>query len=167
MSELSKKAIEAGIIPQQAVKLMQFWKSIPEDMPEHELQSLTEGALLKHLVEIETLLEKESVLPEMRETDLNLSRLYFENRKLCNIQVTRQLSFSVYGAYLEHRNAIVFAIVELRPEQLNVVAARGNVVSVDSVRYLLDDVEIRFLGERPEYIVCKVRRLEDADVPNV
>ena len=167
MSELSKKAIEAGIIPQQAVRLMQFWRSLPEDMPEHELQSLTEVAILEQLGEIEALLEKESVLPEMRETDLDLSRTFMENRNGHQVQVTKTLTFSVYCAYIESLNSVVFALSELDQRHAATVTAVGNVVFVGDVRYAIVDAEIRYLGEIPEYVVCRVRRLEHADVSNV
>lgn len=159
MSDLSKKAIEAGIIPQQAIKLLKLWQSLPDDMPESEKASLTEAELLTHLREMEALLDNERVLPELRETDLSLSMMFMENRKLCNVQVTTRLSFSVYAAYIAKYSSIVFALSDLNGMDGSTVTATGNVVYMDGKSYLVEDVESRYLGERLEYLVCKVRSM--------
>lgn len=157
MSDLSKKAIEAGVIPQQAIKMLKFWRSLPDDMPDTEKQALTEAELLTHLKEMEALLDGENVLPELRETDLGLSKLYMENRKLCNIQVTTKLSLSLYAAYVAKYSSVVFAVSDLQDIDVDIVTAIGNVVHVDGAQFVIEDTERRFLGERLEYLVCKVR----------
>jgi len=128
-------------------------------MPETERQALTEAELLAHLKEMEVLLDSEKVLPELRETDLSLSKLYMENRRLCNIQVTTKLSLSLYSAYVAKYSSVVFAVSDLQSMDADMVTASGNVVHVGEEQFVIEDTERRFLGERLEYLVCKTRRI--------
>jgi len=128
-------------------------------MPETERQALTEAELLAHLKEMEVLLDSEKVLPELRETDLSLSKLYMENRQLCNIQVTTKLSLSLYSAYVAKYSSVVFAVSDLQSMDADMVTASGNVVHVGEEQFVIEDTERRFLGERLEYLVCKTRRI--------
>lgn len=69
--ELTRKVIEAGIVPAQAVKQLKAWKMLPEDMPEEEKAAATEQELLGFVKEIGTLLEEDQEMPELRETMLD------------------------------------------------------------------------------------------------
>jgi hypothetical protein len=93
-----------------------------------------------------------------------LSLQFMENRKLVNIHVTKTLSVSVYAAYVEKHGCVVFALNDLGDMKVHthIVTANGNVITSGESRLVIEGTESRFLGERLEYLVCKVRRLENA-----
>jgi hypothetical protein len=159
MSELTKKAIEAGIIPRQAIQLLKLWQSLPDDLPEETLQAKTEEQVRKILAELEELIDKERVLPEMRETDLSLAREYMEKRTPCSVQVTKQLSFSAHAASIAGH--IVFAVEDIHPRYAQYVTEPGNVIKFpeEDESYVLEDSEPRYRDSKIEYYVCRVRRL--------
>ena len=167
MSELTRKAIEAGIIPKQAIQLMKMWQALPDDMPEEAKKERTERQLLDQVKELEELLEEDQELPEMRETDLNLGKEY-ETKRTVTVQV-RLASQTLRMAVLSDRTRqgkFIFSASDLKQEHMTLVSRRGNIIEYDGQDFMITTVEPMYTGENLSFYLCTVEK-KNAELSNM
>ena len=155
--ELTRKVIEAGIIPAQAVKQLKAWRMLPDDMPEEEKAAATEQELLGFVAEIGDLLEKDQEMPELRETMLDIPRM-FQVAHVATVvyeQGGQRLSVSV--RYVE--DSMGRYIFENVPPYGEVAARVGNQFKAKDTVWEITEVEPLYLGEtrEPRYYRCAVQ----------
>jgi hypothetical protein len=83
--ELTQKIIEAGIVPEQAVKQLKAWRQLPEDTPEEEQQQITQDLVMDFVERIAELIDAEGELPELRETMPGLEARFESKSEECMI----------------------------------------------------------------------------------
>lgn len=158
--ELTRKVIEAGIIPSQAVKQLKAWRMIPDDAPEEEKAAVTEEQLLGFVKEIEDLLEEGQEMPEMRETMLDLPR-QFLSAKIAQVVVRMEgrQNLNLDVQYVE--DAMGRYILENAPKYGELAARVGNQVRFkeDGGVFEITEVEPLYHGEtrEPGYYRCAVQ----------
>lgn len=159
-SELTRKVIEAGIVPAQAVKQLKAWRMLPEDLPEEAKAAATEQELLGFVEEIGTLLEKDQELPEMRETMMDLPRQFLSAKQATVVVYIGSAGgqrVTIDVAYVEDTmGRYIFANT---PPQGEVIARVGNQIRVGGGVFEITEVEPLYHGETrdPAYYRCAVQ----------
>lgn len=159
MRELSVKLIEAGVIPKQAIQLMKLWRSLPEDLPEDERIAQTEEELLKMVMEIETIMEKNDEMSVMKETDLDLDKLIIEEIEIQTVVGAQNLLVSILGGRTRDGKFVINSgRASGSTRQAELAARRGNVVEYHGKSHMILNVEPRYVGDDLEYYVCTVEK---------
>lgn len=83
--ELTQKIIEAGIVPEQAVKQLKAWKQLSDDVPEAEQERVTQELVMDFVGRIAELLEEDGELPELRETMPGLGARFDNKSEDCMV----------------------------------------------------------------------------------
>ena len=159
--ELTRKVIEAGIIPAQAVKQLKAWRMIPDDAPEEEKAATTEEQLLGFVREIDDLLERDQELPEMRETMLDLPRQFLvgANRATVVIQTGSSAGQRLIIDVPYIKDAMGRYIFSNNPPQGEAVARVGNQFKIGDNVFEIIEVEALYHGEtrEPRFYRCAVQ----------
>lgn len=165
--ELTRKVIEAGIVPAHAVKQLKAWRCLPDDMPEEEKQEATQQQLMEFVAEIGDLLEEDSEVPELRETMPEIDTLFDVKSRDCTVVVnmTPQCLTLNIRAMTDRLNCLIF-----RADRYGEMAARvgnqaaigdGRVFEIIEISPLYHDKEISFYR-------CRVQEVPDyAQMPEM
>lgn len=159
--ELTKKVIEAGIVPAQAVKLMKMWKILDEDLPDGAKQEQTENELLEFVSQIGQLLEQTETLPEMKETMLGVTARTFDLKaESCTVILMNytKAEGSVLVRLIEDSQGCYIFKQETREE---IQATKmGNVVWHQGTAMLIIDVLPMYWGDTVQFMRCATRGLD-------
>lgn len=158
--ELLQKAIEAGIVPAQSVKLLQMWRSLPDDLPEAVRVERTQQQLIELVEELGDCMESEQEIPEMRETDPDLDALWEKatvhmlvyRMGLQNLQVT-------IPAVQRRQGDFVFRW--LNAQMAHMIRTGAQITTVDRNVFEITQVSPRYVEDALRYLVCSVQ-----EVPN-
>jgi len=156
--ELSRKVIEAGLVPQQAVRLLKMWGCVDHDMPEAELQEQTQQQLLAFVEEIGELLELEGEIPEIKETDLDLLNLW-------EAAQPRQVKYDFSGQLLtvtlpSVRDRAGGFVFKRGHDQVGaVVRPGGQITSEGGKVFEIVQVEPRYIKDDAAFLVCQVQEV--------
>ena len=170
MKELMKKIIEAGLVPKHTLQMMERWKMVdPREtcsMPSQaELENRTKAQLQAFAEEISELLE-DTTLPEMRETDLVLAHMFKEQPFQVSVDIltgAQRLNISGLAAVKMRDGHVVLRRTGC--EQYIETAARpGNFINCPGGKLEIRSVEVRYLNDVPEFYVCSVMKVSDAEV---
>lgn len=85
--ELVQKIVESGIVPIHAVKQLKSWKQLSPDITEDEQYRVTHQGLLDFVHDIESLLESDGELPELRETVPGIESAFSSKSQACTVVV--------------------------------------------------------------------------------
>jgi len=157
--KLTQKVIEAGIIPAHAVKLLKHWRCVDEDLPDGAAE-VTQQQLLEFVDEIAELLEVESEIPEIRETDLTLRKQLEHSDKRCTAENIPDDVFSC-PAVMDAAGYLVISWVH--SDRIYV----GCFVHYDGKCYRIQEISLVYSGEEPEFLRMVVEEVEDAEVPRL
>jgi hypothetical protein len=152
MRELTKKVIEAGIVPRQSVELMKMWRCVPDDAPDGSTEERTQQQLLEFVDEIAGLLEEEGEMPELRETDLDLDHLVETGRT--EVLVAPYPGQTRYNRMAARTRAGAFVF---KADDVSISLIRpGGCITADGRKFEILNVEPRYLEDRTSYYVCTV-----------
>jgi hypothetical protein len=157
--ELTRKVIEAGIIPAQAVKQMKAWKMLPDDMPEEEKAAATEEELLGFVKEIDELLEKSEEMPEMRETMLD-AHVQFAKGEAKHIRILSDMGGQQMTVELRYvTDSMGRYIIENVVPYAETVARVGSQFRIGEGVFEITEVEALYHGEtrEPRFYRCAVQ----------
>ncbi len=83
---LIQKVIEAGIVPEQSIKLLKMWRLVDPALPDHAvLEEKTQQQLLEFVEQIASILSGETELPELKETMPDVSEMFREHGTPCKV----------------------------------------------------------------------------------
>jgi len=164
MRKLTDKVVEAGIIPENALKLMRMW-GIHENLPDYgQKREQTYGQLLKMVEEIGELLEEKSEIPEIKETDLDIERLFKEHAEMLPISVfIGDRYVDVYMMAAQDRVGR-FIFNRTYTKRAGNIAVPGTRIKKDDVVYEIFEVETRYMADEPTFDVCTVKEVPNAKV---
>ena len=156
---LTKKVVEAGIVPTGAVRLLKMWRSLPDDTPETELEAKTQQELLGMVSEIDNLLEWEREVPELRETDLDLDR-YWTGASIHKLVYQRGLHHVVAYVPAARNRTGEFVLFWAGP-QMEIMVRPGSQITdmKQDVVYEVTQVTVRYVEDQPRYLVCDVQEV--------
>lgn len=156
--ELLQKAIEAGIVPAQSVKLMQMWRSLPDDLPEADRVERTQQQVLELVGELEELLEQDQEIPELRETELDLDVAW---EKAQTVQLTyrmRQQHLVVrLPAGRTRQSGFFFRYVHQNQEVM--IRPGGQIRDRNNEVFEITQVSPRYVEDALRYLVCDVQEV--------
>jgi len=170
MKELSKKIIEAGLVPKHTLQMMEKWKMLdPSDVhavpSKEELESRTKEQLTSFAEEIAGLLE-DTALPECRETDLMLDH-FFQAHAEDTVAVIesgpQRLRIDGLKSVLTRDGHRVLRRKGME-KYIEVAARPGNGLIVGEREYTIQNVEVRYIGDVPEFYSCAVLEIPNAQV---
>lgn len=162
MKELTKKVVEAGLVPRQSLQLLEMWKCIPHsdgtEILDHVVGEKTQEQLLEFVEQIAELLEDEQNMVEMRETELDLRQVIVKNPR--RIRVYPKVSSSEFGSYemvvgKDRSGRLVFPVGGDGRMQES-ACRRGSELDLDGARYMITHVEPRYEGEKLSYYLCNI-----------
>jgi len=155
MSELTRKVAEAGLVTSQSVRLLKMWRCLPDSLPEGEAESKTKEELLHFVQQIESLLDEERDMTEMRETELDLERLLKTDPR--TVFVTDGVDTIEMTVALTRSKQLVFPVGDDGRLQ-EIVCRRGNTLRFGSDEELtvITHVEPRYVGKTLRYYLCDV-----------
>lgn len=164
MRKLTDKVIEAGIIPENAVKLMKMW-GIHEDLPDFvEKKDRTYEQLLQMIEEVGALLEEKSEVPEIKETDLDIEKLFKDGAEMLPVSVF------VGGRYVDIYMMVAkdragrFIFSRTYTKRAGDIAVAGTRIKKDEKVYEVFEVETRYKADEPMFDVCTVKEVPNATV---
>jgi hypothetical protein len=163
MQELTKKLMEAGVIPAQSVALLKKWQALPDAMPEDVKLAQTQEELMRIVDEVAIILEKEDEMPELRETDLDIGYA-LKNAVDTYISVNAGLQQNLsckcrMGLTRDHK--FVFVVSDFNPARDEIFARRGNTITLPSgQRLLITGVEPRYQDKELKYYVLEVEKAD-------
>jgi hypothetical protein len=161
---LIQKVVEAGIIPQQTIKLLQMWRCLPDDLPEVDKQERTQQQLLGFVHEMGKLMEEDQEIPELKETDLDLETTWETQARLCTV-VCRMGSQVLTIRVPAMRNRLGGVVFRCPSHQLETVLRPGTEIDFsDEEVFEVTQVEVRYVETEPRYLVCLVREVPNAEV---
>jgi len=156
---LLQKAIEAGIVPLQSVKLLQMWRSLPEDLSVEQQQERTQQQLLEMVEELDDLLEQDQEIPEIRETELELDDLWEQDARTVNL-VYRM---GVQNLTVRHPAARTrqggFFFRHLHPSMELVLRPGTQITTQDNEVFEVTQVSPRYVEDVVKYLVCDVQEV--------
>lgn len=85
--ELVQKIVESGIVPTHAVKQLKSWRQLSPDITEDEQYRITHQGLLDFVQDIESLLESDGEMPELRETVPGIEAAFGNKSQACTVVV--------------------------------------------------------------------------------
>lgn len=152
-SKLSKKVIEAGLVPKHTLQLMKMWGMVPEDAEEKDLSILGDSSDLNKMAEelvsdIEELVAVERDIPELRETRLDIDDLFEAHKVPVWLEGEQVQSMAAVDLPEPYRDHAIFCM------RLPV----GARFRLDGVGYVVTEVELSFHGKQPKYAICKVHK---------
>lgn len=163
MRKLTDKVVEAGIIPENALKLMKMW-GVQEDLPDFlEKKDHTYAQLLRMVEEIGELLEEKSEVPELKETDLDLERIFKADAEMAMVSVFIGSSYVDIYMLVAQDRAGRFIFSREHTKQDN-IAVPGNKIKLDNVVYEIFEVETRYKADEPTFDVCTCKEVPNATV---
>lgn len=163
MRKLTDKVVEAGIIPDNALRLMKMW-GIHEELPDFvEKKDRTYEQLLKMVEEISELLEAKSEVPELKETDLDLELLFKSKAEMLPVKVFTGERYVDIHMLVAQNRAGQFVFSRLLTDPVT-IAAPGNKLQKDDVWYEIFEVETRYRADEPTFDVCTVKEVPHAKV---
>jgi len=71
MKPLTKKVVEAGLVPRHTLELMKHWQLVPDGAREADVSDADQEKMLEFVRDIAVLLEDEQDIPEIKETVLD------------------------------------------------------------------------------------------------
>jgi len=162
MRDLSKKIVEAGLVPKHTLQLMERWKMLdPVDIhcapSREELESRTKEQFTAFAGEIADLLEETS-LPEMQETDLALEHLFMaraEDTVAIIESGPQRLRIDGLKSVLTRDGHRVLRRKGME-NYIEIIARPGIQLVVGGQGYLIQNVEVRYVGDAPEFYSCAV-----------
>ena len=170
MKELTKKVIEAGLVPKHALQMMEKWKMLdPSEQyaapSKEDLENRTQEQLTSFTEEIAELLE-DSGLPECRETDMTLTQLFQKGAEQTTVRYkSGPQCLSVEGLVSVKTRDGRRVLRRSGAERYVELAARpGNQLLIGNKRYEIRNVEVRYVGDVAEFYSCAVREMDDAEV---
>jgi hypothetical protein len=162
MKRLIEKVIEAGIVPKQAVELAKLW-GVDQLSPDFDSKRQQTEACLAELVrEIVQLIEEESEVPEIRETELDIAQLFKDSavtvrvlpaKNECDAFYSAIAAIDRFGRFVFDRTVIGDGVIEL-----------GARIIKDSRVYEVKSIETRYINDKPVYDVCSVMEVGYADM---
>lgn len=159
-NELTRKIIEAGIVPAHAVKQLKAWRQLPEDTPEEEQQEATQQQLMEFVQEIGDLLEEDSEVPELRETMPEIDALFDIKSRDCVVAVnmTPQTMTINIRAMTDRLDCLIF-----KADRYGELAARvGNQASIgDGKVYEIIEISPLYHGKDVSFYRCRVQEVPD------
>jgi hypothetical protein len=159
--ELQRKVIEAGIVPTQAVRLLQMWRSLPEDLPVEEQEEKTQQQLLELVNDIGDLLEQDEEIPEMRETDFELDTVWDQSAR------TVQLVYRMGLQNLDVRHPAArtrqggFFFRYLHPNMEVVLRPGTQIHTQEKETFEITQVSPRYVEDQLRYLVCEVQEVPE------
>ncbi len=163
--ELMQKIVEAGIVPEQAVKQLKVWKQLPDDISDEERPNATQQQLVEYVQAIAGLLESDGELPELRETQPGLEAVFEAKKQDCIVVVVMAQAMTASIQVLAARHATdILSCIVFKADQYGALAARtGNQVSLDGgvVVYEITEATPLYRGEEVAFYRCGVQ-----EVPN-
>lgn len=156
MKDLTKRVVEAGLVSESTAKLMEMWGMA--DMP--TVEGKTEGSLIELVQKIEALLEEDGEVPEMRETSLELDKLFETDRVSCHVDVDPPGIRVRTEIVFDRTSRIVFRKSLAggeRTDPIDLAARPGQIVHEGGRKWEIFHVESRFRGTDPVYLVCEVK----------
>ena len=159
MQELTKKLLEAGVIPAQSVALLKKWQALPDDMPEDVKLAQTQEEVLKIVDEVAGMLEKEEEMPELRETDLDICYA-LNNTVDVSIDVNTGLHQNLQCRCRlgETRDRKLVYVVVNAPRDA-IFARRGNTITTPYGKCLITNVEPRYQDKALKYYILEVEKI--------
>jgi hypothetical protein len=162
MHKLTEKLLEAGVIPEQTVKLLKLWNSTFEELPDEIKQVKTQEELLAIVDEMARIIEAEEEVPELRETELDLENTKKDLHEvsievnaggLQTLHINCALGKTVGGRY------VYFLRPAIKSDIDHIVATRGNVIIDREVKYVVMSVEPRYTDDRLTCYVLTVEKM--------
>lgn len=162
MRKLTDKVVEAGIIPENALKLMKMW-GVHEELPDFvHKKDMTYEQLLRMVEEIAALLEEKSEVPEIKETDLDLERVFKADAEMLPISVfIGDRYVDIYMLVAQDRVGR-FIFDRTYTKRAGNVAAPGTRIKKENVVYEIFEVETRYKADEPTFDVCTVKEVPNA-----
>jgi hypothetical protein len=159
-NELTRKIIEAGIVPAHAVKQLKAWRQLPADMPEEEKQEATQQQLMEFVGEIGELLEESTEVPELRETIPGIDALFEVQSKDCTVVVNmapQSMTLNI-RAMTDRLDCLIF-----KADRYGEMAARiGNQASLgDGKVYEITEIAPLYHGKEVSFYRCRVQEVPD------
>lgn len=167
---LLQKVIEAGLVPEQAVKQLKGWKQLPDDMPEGEAIPLTTQEATGLAQEIGGLLENAGELPELRETQPGLEAAFDAKKQDCIVSVVGAGTTLNLPVLVEELATGLPSCVIFSAARYGWLAARvGNQLSLgDGTVYEVTEATPLYRGEDVAFCRCSVQEVPDhAQVPEL
>jgi hypothetical protein len=160
MQELTKRLLEAGVIPAQSVALLRKWQALPDDMPDEVKLAQTQEELLRIVDEVAGMLEKEDEMPELRETDLDIGYA-LKNTVDASINVKAGLHQNLncrcrLGETRDHKLVYVIS----NPSRDAIFARRGNEIILPYGKCVITSVEPRYQDKELKYYVMEVEAFD-------
>ena len=155
--ELTQKVIEAGIIPEQSLELLKKWRLIDPSLPSMpDLEKHTRDSLLEFVGQIEELLERETEMPEIRETMPEVTELFRLTGKKCKIlceinsrvEELEVMAVEDAGGCLHIRNDRDWVELFMRP---------GSQLEWDGGRFEITEVSPGYFGDKIMHYRCMVQ----------
>lgn len=158
MSDLAKKLLEAGIVSEQTDRLMKMWQGLPTDVDAEIVYARTKEEVLRIVAEIDEMLEKNSEMPELRETELDIAHCFRpDNIVYPVVKINDQLTARIPAAW-SRTGKLVIRLGEA--DYLGEFAIRRGVeFKIDDGDYVFTHVEPRYVGDTLPYYVCDVERV--------
>jgi hypothetical protein len=153
MTELTKKVIEAGLVPSQSIRLLKMWRCLPESLPEGEAEEKTQEELIHFVQQIEALLDEERGMTEMRETDLDLFHLLKTDPHFVTVVIDNEPVEMTVGK--TRTGQLAFPVGDDGRVQ-ELVCRRGNTLVRMGVSYRITHVEPRYVGKELRFYLCDV-----------
>jgi hypothetical protein len=152
--ELTRKIIEAGIVPEQAVKQLKAWRQLPEDTPEEEQQQITQDLVMDFVKRIAELIDADGELPELRETMPGLDARFESKSEPCVVVLdmpVQKLSFNTQ-VLVDGPNFLIF-----RADKWGDLAANvgGQVALNDGKVHNVCETTPLYIGERVVFYRCR------------
>lgn len=156
--ELLQKAIEAGIVPVQSVKLLKMWRSLPEDLPEAVQVERTQQQLIELVEELGGLMESEQEIPEMRETELDLEGAWEKAR---TVQLVYRLGVQNLTVRLPAARTLTggFFFRHLNQNMEIMVRVGGQITTQEDEVFEITQVSPRYVEDALRYLVCDVQEV--------
>jgi len=158
--ELLQKAIEAGIVPAQSVKLLQMWRALPDDLPEAAKMERTQQQVLELVEELGDLLEQDQEIPEMKETELDLDAAWEKARTVQLVYRLGQQHLTVrMPAGRTRQGGFFFRYVHQNQEVM--IRTGGQITDQDNAVFEITQVSPRYVEDALRYLVCDVQEVPD------
>jgi len=165
-SELVKKVVEAGIVPAQAVELMQMWKCLDDDLPDVEKQKQTEEKIMKFVQEIADLLY-ENEIPEMRETMPGIDQVFRAQANAATFRFRTPVGWDNEVMLLAMEDALGYLLVWVKDDITFEALQVGSFVKWKDAWNQIINVMPMYTGREVRFMKCELRSVPSAEVPSL
>jgi hypothetical protein len=167
MKEATKIMIETGIIPASIAKMVEIWSPGIWDTEDHakEARDKTAAELSSLVSKLSELLEKESEVPELKETDLELQNLIKASwlKASCETPMGNGLTTLTVKVAYTRAGKLVLYVGGASLATTDMLARRGNELCLNNGKtVMLTHVEPRYVGDKIEFYVCDVKERPNA-----